>query len=417
MSTNLKQQQRTSELSLAKTTWPMIHCDGHGSKSSPNSGPTQENAQAIFAQLDSDVILMLSTPDVIYVQEAINYIKAFNQKTLELINTSPSLDATFPFFAGGTLDNEGYLWYTANNRIARLSPSLNEVVWSERFEPSDVPYNTCCFLPDGNLLVTSCSAAHVVSPQLNEGTFKIVSSLDLSKITWKNQQVYPFYPVMPRPVVDNQGGLYFTSNGFVSKLFYNQKKQEIDANLVWAKPHKKSDASFNLSDAVLQLNYVYAAAKPQDDTAMQIYGFDKTTGEVLGTCIPFPKAIGASSVHCLGGVKEKNILIAICYTEDLSGGMVAIDATSLKVLWHTPIAVIGGAFCCSSVSNRAYIISRDPKDLLLKYWAINLDDGTKTILYQYPSDIDPAVSLSSIGYQGRLYYPNPSPGLTMIQNK
>jgi hypothetical protein len=110
------------------------------------------------------------------------------------------------------------------------------------------------------------------------------------------------------------------------------------------------------------------------------------------------------------------MLIVICNTPDLTGGMAAVNATTMEVLWHSPIAQIGGAFCCSSVSNRGYIISRDPNDGMLKYWAINLDDGSQTVLHQYASDVDPNVSLASIGYDGKLYYPNPTPGFAMIQD-
>lgn len=403
-----------SQNGLANTTWPMIHCDPQGTKTSPNAGPISEDANVILAELSSDVILMISTPDVLYVQEAENYVKAFNPDTLELIATSPSLEATFPFFAGGTLDENGYLWFTANDRIARLSPDLSEVVWSESLEPSALAYNTCCFLPDGNLLVTTSLAAHIISPELVNGTFKIISSLDLGSITWNGEQVYPFYPIMPRPVSDEKGGLYFTSNGFMSKLIYDENTQRILPECVWAVAHGANDVSFNLSDAVLVSNSVYAAAKPGDTSAMNIYSVEKDSGKLTGICIPFPDAIGYTSAHCVGAVADKGILIVICNTPDLTGGMAAIDAETMELIWHAPIAVIGGAFCCSSVSNHAYIISRDPEDSLLKYWAINLDDGSQTVLHQNPSDVDPTVSLPSIGYNGTLYYPNPTPGFARI---
>lgn len=411
-----KQRRLASQNALANTSWPMIHCDPQGSKTSPYAGPTQEDTSVILAQLDSDVILMLSTPNAIYVQEAVNYVKAFHPETLELLATSPNLEAVFPFFAGGNLDEEGYLWFTANNRVARLSPDLSEVVWSELLEPSGQAYNTCCFLPDGNFLVTTSIAAHVLSSKLTDGTFKVISSLDLYSIMWNEEHVYPFSPIMPRPVSDEEGGLYFTSDGFMSKLFYDQETQTISPNVIWAVPHEERDASFNLSDAVVVSNRVYAAAIPQENNAMQVYSVDCTSGEVEGTCIPFPDAIGYISAHCVGAVPDKNMLIVICNTPDLTGGMAAVDATTMEVLWQALIAQIGASFCCSSVSNRGYLISTDPEDGMLKYWAINLDDGSQTVLHQYPSDVIPSASLASIGYDGRLYYPNPTPGLAMIQD-
>ncbi len=402
---------------LANTTWPMIHCDAQGTKTSPNSGPTQKDATTVLAELSTDVILMLSTKNRIYVQEAENYVKAFHPETLELMEQSESLEATFPFFAGGTLESNGNMWFTANNRVARLSPDLKEVIWSESFEPADLPFNTCCFLPDGNLLVTSCLAAHVISPELKNGTFEIISSLDLGALRWEGEQVFVYYPVMPRPVSDEDGGLYFSSNGFVSKLHYDSKSKSILPEILWAVPHDEDDVSFNLCDPVLVDSNVYAVAKPSDTEAMKVYSIDSTTGNLIGTCIPFPEAIGYVSAHTIGAVAEKNMLIVICQTPDLTGGMVGIDATTLNVLWQAPLANIGGAFCCSSVSNRAYIINRDSNDSMLRYWAIDLDNGAQTVLHQYPSDTDPSVSLASIGYDGRLYYPNPTPGFAMIQDK
>jgi len=411
-----KRLKATTQDALASTTWPMIHCDPQGTKTSPNSAPTQAEAATITTDLDSDVILMLSTPELIYVQEAENYVKAFDPQTLELIATSPSLDATFPFFAGGTLDDSGYLWFTANNRIARLSPDLSEVVWSDTLEPSELPYNTCCFLPDGNFLVTTCLAAHVISSELTNGTFQVLSSLDLGALTWNGEQVFTYYPIMPRPVSDDQGGLYFTTNGFVSKLVYDEETQAVLPQVIWAVPHEERDLSFNLSDAVLVSNRVYAAAKPQDTNAMQVYSMENSLGGDVETCIPFPDAIGAISAHCVGAVADKEILIVICNTTDLTGGMAAVDATTMEIIWNVPMANIGGAFCCSSASNKAYIINRNPEDSMLKYWAIDLDDGTPTLLHQYYSDVDPSASLPAIGYNGRLYYPNPTPGLAMLQD-
>ena len=414
--TKKNQKRLKTNDAMANTSWPMIHCDPEGTKTSPYLGPSMKDAPTILAELDSDVILMLSTPKVIYVQEAENYVKAFDAETLELLYTSPGLGATFPFFAGGSLGENGYLWFTANNQIARLSPDLSEVVWSERFEPENKAFNTCCFLSDGNLLVTCSTTAHVINPELKNGTFEVISTLDLSDLTWAGKQVYTDIPIMPRPVRDDQNGLYFTSTGFVSKLEYDESAQSIVPNVRWAVPHNERADFFSLSDAVVVDFNVYAAAKPTDNYAMEVYRIDIRSGEVLGICTPFPEAIGYSSAHCVGAVSDKNILIVICETPDLTGGMVAVDATSMKVLWHVRLANIGGAFCCSSSSNKAYIINRDPNDSMLKYWAIDLDNGETTILHQYPSDTDPAISLSSIGYEGRLYYPNPTPGFAMIQD-
>ncbi len=414
--TRKNQKRLKTNDALADTSWPMIHCDPQGTKTSPYAGPSMKDAPTILAQLDSNVILMLSTPKVIYVQEAMNYVKAFDAETLDLLYTSPNLGATFPFFAGGSLDANGYLWFTANNRIARLSPDLSEVVWSEYFQPEDKAFNTCCFLPDGNLLATSSTAAHVIDPEINNGTFSVISTLNLSALTWNGQQVYTDIPIMPRPVRDDQNGLYFTSAGFVSKLEYDVSTQKILPNVIWAVPHNERADFFSLSDAVVVSSNVYAAAKPTDNYAMEVYRIDSTAGFVLGICTPFPEAIGYSSAHCVGAVSDKNILIVICETPDLTGGMAAVDATSMEVLWHAPLANIGGAFCCSASSNKAYIINRDPNDSMLKYWAIDLDNGETTILHQYPSDTDPAISLSSVGYEGRLYYPNPTPGFAMIQD-
>ena len=414
--TKKNQNRQVTNDEMANTSWPMIHCDPQGTKTSPFAGPSMKDAPTILAKLDSDVILMLSTPKIIYVQEASNYVKAFDAESLELLYTSPSLGATFPFFAGGTLDANGFLWFTANNQVARLSPNLKEVVWSEHFEPENKAFNTCCFLSDGNLLVTCSTTAHVINPEIKNGSFEVISTLDLSELTWNGQQVYTDIPIMPRPVRDSQNGLYFTSTGFVSKLEYDESTQRILPHVIWAVPHNEKAEFFSLSDAVVVSSSTYAAAKPTDDYAMQVYRIDSNTGNVLGICTPFPEAIGNSSAHCVGAVSDKNILIVICEASDLTGGMAAVDATTMDVLWHAPIANIGGAFCCSESSNRAYIISRDANDLMLKYWAIDLDNGEMTILHQYPSTSDPTISLASVGYEGRLYYPNPTPGFAMIKD-
>lgn len=415
----LMKRRKTREKSpynqLADTSWPMIHCDPEGSKLSNFPGPEQDRAKLLQKEIDTDVILIIPTADYLYVQEAENFVRAYDPQSLQLLHEA-NLNATFPKLGGGTLDKEGYLWFTANNQVVRLSPDLSECIWSDAFPPARLPYNSCCFLPDGNLLVTSCAAAHVISSKLEDNSFRLISSLDLSALTFNGQKAFPFVPILPRPVMDESGNLYFSTISCICHLHYDQSTQRIAPELKWAFPVQAPDAAFNMADPILMNGKVYAAAIPGEAQPMHIYCLDKDTGALISSGTPFPNALQAGAAHTLGCIPEEDKVVVICNTENYTGGMAAMNGQSLEVLWHAAMAQIGAAFCMSKPSQRAYIIHYDAEAQLLQYSAINTNNGEMSLLSDYPSEIPPNVSLPSIGYDGRLYYPNPSPGFAMIED-
>lgn len=421
-----KPDEAVQPIRLADTAWPMIHCTSEGTKEAVGSAPVRLVEDVQFFDPGSDAlkngtasVLMPIGARYLYYQAAQNWIFALDPDDIRRPRFRFSTAGLgFPQVAGGVVDNEGHVWWTIENQIVRLDEDLSNPVYSEPMTPAKLGYNAVNIMPDGNLLAVCKLAAHIVSSRPKAGALPLLSSTNLQRI-FQLPLPTPQQPLIPRPVDDGKGNLYFCAGQTVCRLRYDARRQRLLPKPVWSFTTPLEVGIYAYADPVLINGRVWAITGSTGDTTspMLLSCLDAETGAVRGQSMPFPTVLDSTTWHTLGGAPQMGLVIAICNTgNDDGGGVVAIDQETLDVVWRFPLKNIGEAFCLSEATGRVYISSMESDDgAPLRFWAISLKTGQGTLLHERPSEEVPPNSLPSIGYDGNLYYPTPS-GLVKLQN-
>ena len=129
-------------------------------------------------------------------------------------------------------------------------------------------------------------------------------------------------------------------------VYYQQQANLIDCFAIddFSKPRKQVDlhASFpavggNIVDEKGRVYFqVWTISQPPADQPMQLFCLQASNGQLLGQCTPFPMALGQYSAHTLGAVPSADRVFAICNSSDDTGGVVALDSTTMDTVWHFP---------------------------------------------------------------------------------
>ncbi len=397
--------KKTDRNALATSAWPMIHGGPDGCKSSPLPAPTTGPVTIDRFAGSSASIVTTIDDGLIYLQAGIKFVYCFADDNLEQPIEQVELDASFPAVGGNTVDKEGHVFLTRFGRLMRFDRGLKNPVLSAKLAPADALYNAVGFLADGNLLVTSSTTAHVVSPNDDDGEMPVLSTTDLSQLTYNGKLLFAPIGFAPRPVYDSSTGVYFNSQDYLVKMTYMPQTAELATMASWAFRNPQPGGTFALSNPILVNDQVWTVSQPPADQPMQLFCLDSSSGEVLGQCTPFPMALGKFAAHTLGAVSDANVVVVICDTDDTSGGVVAIDSETMDTLWHFPLAQIGDAFVISEACGVVYIAAFDQAEEQIEIWAITLAEGEGTVLHREPSTRAPQSSLPCIGPGGDLFYP------------
>ncbi len=365
---------------LADTAWPMIHCTQHGTKQATGPGPVSSRCHVQHHELGMTVVIMVTGKKYLYVQTTPLNTSAQPSQSQDAKTTGDLLyafdlddirqpcfrfatDASFPYVAGGVVDNQGHVWWTVKNRVVRLSAELDEPVFSEAMRPVGLAYNGLSILPDGNLLVVCKLAAHIVSTRQRnaDGEFRILSTLDLERI-FGSELLLPGIPVIGRPVDDGQGDFFFNGAQTACRLSYDAEQQRLCPDPVWTFTNTQSQSMFLLADPVLVGDTVWVITSPQNvfgciAMPMQLTCLDAASGKVKGQTFPFPRGLGNANLHTLGAAPNAGRVIAIFNSRE--PGVVALETETLDVAWRFPLKNISEAFCLSEASGRVYIANRE----------------------------------------------------------
>lgn len=416
-SDTLSFQQPQSKDSLARSGWPMIHCTPAGTKKSLLPGPISDDVEIEHFQGESSSIVITIDDDLVYYQQAQNTIDCFSVDDFGKPLNTVDLNATFPAVGGNVVDREGHVYFTRFGQLIRFDRGLKNPVVSENLEPADALYNGVGFMIDGNLLVTSTRFAHVVSPRARKGgKLPVLSTTDLRQSAVDGVPTFASRMFGPRPVYDDQGGVYMNGLDYLAKLTYAPQITKLQTMPQWAFRCPQAGGNLTLANPMLVGDNVWTISNPPADQPMQLYCVAQNNGALVGQCTPFPTALGQTSAHTLGAVPSANLILAICDTADRSGGMVAIDSRTLDVRWRLPLSQISQAFAISEASGVAYISAWSADERRIDFLSIRLEDGQPTILTSVASDSAPPASLPSVGPGGNLFYPT-SDGCLKIRQR
>ena len=391
--------------SLAQSAWPMIHCSPDGTKNGPLPGPVEGDVETQAFEGGTPPIVITVDDDYVYYQQQQNMIDCFKVDDFSKPIKSVNLQAAFPTVGGNVVDDQGRVYFTRFGNLIRFDPGLENPVVSEELAPADALYNGVGFMVDGNLLVTSQTFAHVVSPNAENGKLKVLSTTDLRESAYEGVPTFAPRSFGPRPVYDDSGGVYFNGEHFIAKLNYFPQITQLAAMPLWAFRNPQVGGTFTLSNPILVNDQVWTISQPPADQPMQLFCLQTSNGELLGQNTPFPMALGQISAHTLGAVPKINRVFVICNTEDSSGGVVAIDSSTMDTLWHLPLPSLSEAFAISEASGRLYISALNADADKIEIWSIDIATGEGTVLADVPSTNPPAMSLPSLGPDGNLFYP------------
>lgn len=417
----------TPTLRLATVAWPILHGNERASKSSPLPGPLGSSSASTSGSVAGSLKVLYSPPlnkgvvqllgrKYYYHQEMqTGLIRAFDPANPRTVIASYDLGPSYPFSAGGIIDQFNRLYYTSDKKLIRLEEDLSSPVFSEPFVVSS-SWNGVDFLPDGNLLVTSMGAnAVVLGTNPVNGRLPILQEIDLRNIRWKGRRLLgegnlPNGDLLkgPRPVGEN-GSFYMTIDRYLVRWSQDARTGRMKGDFDWVfeLPGDLSGHSFGSSNAIILSGRICANTTPPEDQTSVLLCIDSSSTKLLFRSKPVPTVLGAPGLHNLGSLEKEGILLMVARNSDLVGGFGAVDARNGKVLWSVALPRVSEAFTISAATRHAYLSYRPEPEGNLHILGIDVLTGKSKVILELPVDEDPSAALWLIGKQKDLFAPVP----------